>query len=227
MADVEAYDPKELLVILFNHMANFLSVGSGWRFDSVQSLAISLYPFRPTIVAGSFIDTPKSLYKKGVINIQNLQDDYCFLWCVLAHIYSVDKHAYELYNYRKYFNVLDISGLNFPLKYSDTPEFENISPLISVNVLPFENNEVFPLYASKYRDRKHHVNLLMISNGECKFHYLLVKDLSALVYERTKYHGTRTYVHTVSYASRGRHCSQCTYLLLHPLRAEGGVPVSG
>ena len=52
MADVTAYDPKELLVILFNHVANFLLVGSGWRFDSVQSLALSLYPFRPTIDAG-------------------------------------------------------------------------------------------------------------------------------------------------------------------------------
>ena len=64
MADVSAYDPKELLIILFNHVVNFLSVGSGWRFDSVQSLAISLCSFRPTIGAGSFIDTPKSLYKK-------------------------------------------------------------------------------------------------------------------------------------------------------------------
>ena len=52
MADVTTYDPKELLVILFNHVANFLSVGSGWRFDSVQSLAISLCSFRPTIGAG-------------------------------------------------------------------------------------------------------------------------------------------------------------------------------
>ena len=45
MEDVSAYDPKELLVILFNHVANFLSVVSGWRFDSVRSLAISHCPF--------------------------------------------------------------------------------------------------------------------------------------------------------------------------------------
>ena len=65
MADIAVYDPKELLVILFNHVANFLSIGSGRRFDSVQSLAISLCPFRPTIGPESFIQTPKSLYKKG------------------------------------------------------------------------------------------------------------------------------------------------------------------
>ena len=61
------------------------------------------------------------------------------------------------------------------------PKFENLNPSISVNVLVFENNEVFPLYASKYRERKHLVNLLMISNNNGKFHYLHVRNLSALV----------------------------------------------
>ena len=70
-----------------------------------------------------------------------------------AHIYRVDKHTYEVSNYRKYFNELDISGLHFPLKYSDIAKFETLNPTISVNVLVFENNEVFPLYASKHRDR--------------------------------------------------------------------------
>ena len=76
MADVTTYEPKELSVILFNHVANVLSVGSGWRFDSVQSLAISLCPFRPTIGTGSFIQTPKSLYSKEFPNIQNIKDNF-------------------------------------------------------------------------------------------------------------------------------------------------------
>ena len=58
MAEVTTYDPKELLVILFNHVANFLSVGSGWRFDSVQNLAIYLCLFRPTIGAGPSYKRP-------------------------------------------------------------------------------------------------------------------------------------------------------------------------
>ena len=39
---------------------------------------------------------------------------------------------------------LNNTGLKFPLKFSDTPKFENLTPTISVNVLVFENNEVFP-----------------------------------------------------------------------------------
>ena len=106
MADVSTYDHKELLVVLFNHVSNFLSVGSGWRFDSVLSLSISLCPFRPTIGAGSYIKTPKSLHSKEVLNIQNKDDDYCFLWCILGHIYRVDKHADRLCHYKNYFNEL-------------------------------------------------------------------------------------------------------------------------
>ena len=123
MADIAVYDSKELLVILFNHVANFLSVGSGWRFDSVQSLAISLCPFRPTIGAGSFIQTPKSLHKKGVLKIQNLKDDFCFLWCVPAHIHRVDQHAARTSKYEDFMHELNTTGLNFPLKYSDTYKF--------------------------------------------------------------------------------------------------------
>ena len=162
----------------------------------MQSLAISLCPFRPMNGAWSFIQTPKPVHKKGVLNIQNLQDDFCFLWCVLAHIHRVDQHAARTSKYEDFMHELNTTGLNFPRKYSDTPTFETLNPTISVNVLVFENNEVFPPYASKHRDRKHHVNLLMISNSEGKFHYLLVRDLSALVHGRTKYDG---YTHVCPY----------------------------
>ena len=83
---------------------------------------------------------------------------------------------------------LNTTGLQFHLKYSDTSKFETLNTTIIANVLVIENNEVFPLYASKHRDRKHHVNLLMISNNEGKFHFLLVGDFFALVHGRTKSH---------------------------------------
>ena len=33
--------------------------------------------------------------QKGVLNILNLKDDYCFLWCILGHIHIDDKHTDE------------------------------------------------------------------------------------------------------------------------------------
>ena len=90
---------------------------------------------------------------------------------------------------------------NFSLKFKDTPKFEILIPKIGVEVLVYENNEVIPLYASKLRARIHHVNLLVISNIEGKFHYLLVRDLSALVAGRTKSH------------VQAKVCSYCLYCL--------------
>ena len=166
IAEVSTYDPRELLVSLFNQVTNSLSVGSRWRFDSIHSLAISLCAFRPTIGAGPFIDTLKSLYSKDVLNIQNLRNDYCFLWSILSHIHRVDKHAIRTSKYEPFMNELNTTGLQFPLKFSDRTKFENLNPTISVNVLVYENNEVFPLNAFKHRDRIHHINLLMISKNE-------------------------------------------------------------
>ena len=116
---------------------------------------------------------------------------------------------------------LNTTGLRFPLKYSDTAKFENINPSISVNVLIFENNEVFPLYASKHRDRKYHINLLMISNSEGKegkFYYLLVRASSALVHGRTKYDG---YTHVCPYCL---YCFSQARLLTAHLRIAPSIP---
>ena len=131
-----------------------------------------------------------------------------------GHIHGVEQNPSRLSHYKNYFNELDIVGFQFPLKFSDTPKFENLNPSISVNVLVFDNNEVFPLYASKHRDRKHHVNFLMISNNEGKFHYLLVRNLSALVYGRTNHQHRTTVCPYCLYSSRRSGCSPIICLIV-------------
>ena len=52
----------------------------------------------------------------------------------------------------------------------------------------------------------------MISNSEGKFHYLLVRELSAIVYGRTKHDGyTHVCPYSLTIASRWRVCLQLTY----------------
>ena len=97
---------------------------------------------------------------------------------------------------------LNTTGLKIPLKFSDTAKFETLNTTISVNVLVCENNEVFPLHASKHRDRKYHGNLLVISSHEGKFHFL-VRDLSALVAGPTTH---KFYTHV---------CPYCLYCFSH------------
>ena len=96
---------------------------------------------------------------------------------VLAHIHRVGQYPSRLCLYKKYLNEFNIIDIQFPLKHTDVPKFEQINPSLSVNVLVNENKEVFPLYASKHRDRPHHLNVLMIANGVGKCHYFLVRDV--------------------------------------------------
>ena len=35
IADVDSYEPHELLDAIFNLVAGYVSIGSGWQFDSV------------------------------------------------------------------------------------------------------------------------------------------------------------------------------------------------
>ena len=100
------------------------------------------------------------------------------------------------------------TGLQFPLKYSDTPKFETLNPTISVNVLVFENNEVFPFYASKHRDRKHHVNLLMITKASSTTCSSETCPLSCMV--ALNIMATCTCALTASVASRKRDYLQLT-----------------
>jgi len=83
----------------------------------------------------------------------------------------------------------------------DIPKFEKQNPTISINILCKGNDGGYvPLYVSKERGRRHHVNLFLIEGPDNSTHYVWIKNMSHLVCGRTKHHGT-TYV-----------CNSC----LHP-----------
>ena len=122
----DAYQPQEVLSALFNLVAGYVSIVSDWKFDSVQILAMNLRPYRPTVGARSFIETPKLLRHNGVVNIQKVHDDYYLLWSILAHMHRVDssKHPNKLFHHRQQFNDLNINDLQFPLKIQTFPNLK-------------------------------------------------------------------------------------------------------
>ena len=68
---------------------------------------------------------------------------------------------------------LNYEGLEFPLKITDVPKMEKMNPDISINVLFYENCNPFPLCNSPHRNRKYHVNLLLIMDEKTgTSHYL-------------------------------------------------------
>ena len=58
-----------------------LGKGSGWLIDSVIDHTISISRYNP-LSGSSYIKLPKELdhARKGLIHIQNIGDDECFIW---------------------------------------------------------------------------------------------------------------------------------------------------
>ena len=86
---------------------------------------------------------------------------------------------------KEYIKNLDYTGIEFPVVVKHYNKIEKQNE-ISINVFGYEENQPFPIYISKenYQDQ---MNLLLITEGENK-HYVLIKDFSKLMYNKTKHH---------------------------------------
>ena len=111
--------------------------GSGWIFAKVTSVELGIAEYVP-LMAGSWIPTPHVLRSKGVVNVQNPNDQECFKWSVLSAIHPVPKHTERLSNYSKIDHGLDFSGLEYPLKVSDIPKFERRNN-IAIHLYGYDN----------------------------------------------------------------------------------------
>ena len=120
--------------------------GSGWYFKEVSSLEIHIVDYKP-IKGSSYIPLPDFIMKKkSIINIQN-KDNKCFLWSILRYLHPIQTNEVRLTDIRKYGNVLNFKGIDFPVKFKDIPKFENQNPdLPGINVFSVnDNNKIYPL----------------------------------------------------------------------------------
>ena len=68
------------------------------------------------IRAFSYCKLPKSFRNsKSIINIQN-DNNYCFLWSILAHKDEVDNHRQRVSHYKKQFHEPNQGDIQFPMK---------------------------------------------------------------------------------------------------------------
>ena len=153
------------------------------------------------IGGSSFIELPAYIQnKKATVNINT--DDKCFLYS-LSYVRKppVTKEPNQPYHYKKDLANFNVDGLKFPLPIKQIPKFENQNPEFSVNVYAIDEEKeksrtnkvnLFPVYTSPHRNRKHHANLLLIRSGE-KSHFVVIKSLSKLLAGRTADTGGKSY----------------------------------
>jgi len=142
------------------------SRGSGFVLKRIATFVLCISKYRP-LHGSTYIPTSQWLSKKKcTVNVKNF-DSKCLVWSVLAALHPPKYHAERVSNYVDYENTLNISGLTFPLAVKDVPKFEKQNPSISVNVVcRGDESGYVPLYASKERDRPHHVNLFLIEGAD-------------------------------------------------------------
>ena len=109
---------------------------------------------------------------------------------------------------------LNTIGLHFPVKFRDTPKFENRNPSISVIVLVNENNEVFcstpkstaagNITYTFWWSPTTMARFTIFFTGTCPLSFMDVLNTAH----------TRTCTRTAYTASRRRVCSQLTYLTI-------------
>ena len=184
------FDIHQLLAELNAAVEGFNARGSGFIFNRLLEFTIVVTQFRP-LAGSTFVPTPLAIErKKAIVNVQN-SDLHCFEHSINAFLHPAKDHPYRVSNYIKYMGTLNFDNIPFPVAVKDIPKFEKQNPEISVNVIsPDPDNKGFSIdYVSAERQRRHHVNLLLLHDPQTgTHHYTLIKNFSRLVAGRTKHH---------------------------------------
>lgn len=171
-------------------LEEFVKHGSNWTVNKVISLEVNTVKYSP-ISGSSYMELPRKIqFTGGIINIRN-EDQKCFLWSILAALHPVPVHPERVYHYKNYENDLNMGDIEFPVSIEKIEKFEKLNN-ISVNVLGFEEGEIFPLHLTKLPNGNNEVDLLYLANEE-KSHYCLIKNLNRFLGSTTKCHSKRYY----------------------------------
>ena len=183
-------DINAAVAAINNQIEHFNSRGSGYQVERIIKFVIAITKFRP-LHGSTYIPTPPNIVKKKcTINVKNVNDNKCFLWSSLAALYPSKANRNNVCTYRKYENLLNMTGINFQVKTRQIHQIERQNPFLSVNVFFYdaETGDICVEYQSPERQREKHVNLLLLEGENGKHHYVCITNMSRLVAHRTKHH---------------------------------------
>ena len=169
----EIYNEKFTENVLVEH--DRLKIAkSQWVLDEIINMEININKYNP-LRASSYIELPEILRnKKAIINIENKNDNKCFLWSVLAGLYPVKQNPERITKYKEYEHIFDkvLEGIEFPVKIQDIGKFENRVKNCSLNVYHYdESYNICPLKITK-DEKKKHIDLLYLTEENGNSHYL-------------------------------------------------------
>ena len=101
----------------------YLAKGSSWTFDSVIDHNISISKYNP-LAGSSYVKLTKELdhARKGLINIQNIDDNKYFNWCIVRYLNLTNHHQALIKKADKDF-AKKLERHNFQLKLETLTKF--------------------------------------------------------------------------------------------------------
>ena len=154
--------------------------GSGWVFIQSEALTIkivrmknkamgSYIPFKPRSVKGNVLRTPF----KHTINVRNLDDNLCVLYCIILAKYQ--KHIRgdptDPANLKKYLKLIDYRGVNFPVQEQDLERLEdNNKDSLNISIFVWKYlspQRIQPFFLSRVKRRgATECHMLLIERAE-------------------------------------------------------------
>lgn len=120
--------------IILNELSEFQDKESGWTLIKILSVKVNINKYEP-FSGSSYIELPKTIqHKKACINIKN-NDSACFAWSLVSALYpaSPEKKSNRVTSYPHYNDVLNFTGIEFPVKLKDVKKIEKLNNL-TINV---------------------------------------------------------------------------------------------
>ncbi len=114
---------------------------SGWRLVDVINLEVNINKYNPLRGKSSFVELPEWIKKKyAVVNVQNKDDAYCFLWSIMAARCNV-RNKQRTNSYPCFSTVMKSFGnFNYLMALKDIPKFEKMNEL-SISVYGIDSDD--------------------------------------------------------------------------------------
>ena len=132
---------------------------------------------------GSHIDSPDWIKNKTTtIYPINKKDNKCFQYVIAVALNYEEIKNIKITKIRHCINKYNWKGINYSSEKDDWKKIEKNNVIMALNILYAKEEKNISCYVSKHNsNREKLVILSMISNGEGRWHYLAVKNLSALL----------------------------------------------
>ena len=138
---------KSIYTTIITNIHKSLGKGSGWIIDSIIDHTIRISKYNP-LAGSSYIKLPKELDhpRKGLIEIQNTDDNACFKWSLVRYLNHADCNPARITKANKDFaKRFHFKDIRFSVKTRDIHKIEKNNST-GISVFGCENKVKYPIY---------------------------------------------------------------------------------